>query len=131
VVAIRVVAAPDSLDRARWDNEQLGPGPEIRIRIAPDEALWIGPGRVDVDDPHAIVEDEAGFSMASLSADDRPRVVGRTEFEVPVPSADPAGTLVQGKVAGVPVKLVIGEPTLLIVQTAYADELERRLGWRS
>jgi hypothetical protein len=35
----------------------------------------------------------------------------------------------QGKIAGVPAKLRLGDPTLLVVQTAYADELTRRLGW--
>jgi hypothetical protein len=44
----------------------------------------------------------------------------------------PSGpALLQGKIAGVPVKL--GLPGdgggILVVQTAYADELTRRLGW--
>jgi iron(III) transport system substrate-binding protein len=41
-----------------------------------------------------------------------------------------AGTVAQGKIAGVPAKVLVGDPTLLITNAAYADELGRRLGWR-
>ena len=29
----------------------------------------------------------------------------------------------------VPARIVLGEPTLLVVQAAYANELRSRLGW--
>jgi hypothetical protein len=45
----------------------------------------------------------------------------------PLPAERPA--LAQGKVAGVPAKLLLdGDGALLVVQTAYADDLEARSG---
>ena len=120
VAGVRVVANPDALDRARWSGEDVDV-----IRIAPDEALGIGATGVDVDDPHAIVEPESGFSVALLGPEDAP-LGDHTDWPIP----EVGGALAQGKVAGVPVKLLVGEPTLVVVQSAYADEIERRLGWR-
>jgi hypothetical protein len=40
-----------------------------------------------------------------------------------------AGTLAQGKIGGVPSKVLVGEPSLVVTNAAYADELARRLGW--
>ena len=121
VDAIRVVAAPDALDRARWGGDDVDV-----LRIAPDEALGLGATGVAVDgDPDAIVEREAGLSVALLTPDDELAVLEHVEWR---PDAErPIG---QGKIAGVPAKLRFGDPTLLVVQTCYADELERRLGWR-
>jgi len=116
----RVVATPAALDGARW----VGNDVDV-LRIAPDEALGIGATDVEVDDPDAIVEPEAGFSVALLDVDDWYGVVDHIEW----PTPDEGGALAQGKIAGVPAKLRLGEPTLLVVQTAYADELRRRLGW--
>jgi hypothetical protein len=52
-------------------------------------------------------------------------VLAHVEFQLPVGRP----VLVQGKVAGVPVKLLLGEDggALLVVQTAYAADLEARL----
>jgi hypothetical protein len=117
---MRAVAAPDALDRARWS----GPGVQV-IRVASDEALGLGATGVEVEDEDAIVEQEIGFSVARLGADDLEAVRGHVEWPVPVQP----GALAQGKIAGVPAKLVLGRPPLLVVQTAYAEELARRLGW--
>lgn len=120
VDGLRVVAAPAALDGARWDGDDVDV-----LRIAPDEALAIGATGVQVDeDPDAIVEPETGFSVALLGPE-LEMLAAHTDWPIP----GTAGTLAQGKVAGVPVKLLVGEPTLLVVQTAYANELRTRLGW--
>ena len=123
VAGIRVVAAPAALDAARWAGDDVDV-----LRIAPDEALGLGASGATVGDPDAIVEPEAGFSVALLDRDELEALTAHTDW--PLHVAGPAGTLAQGKVAGVPAKIVVGEPSLLVTQTAYADELERRLGWR-
>ena len=119
VPGIRVVAASAALDGARWSGADVDV-----IRIAPDEALILGATAVDVDDPDAIVESEAGFAVALLSPEFA-KLAAHTDWPIP----EEPGTLAQGKIAGVPAKLLIGNPTLLIVQAAYADELRSRLGW--
>jgi len=116
----RVVATPAALDGARWQGSDVDV-----LRIAPDEALGIGATGVEVDDPNAIVELETGFAVALLDVDDWYGVVDHIDWPLP----EEPGALAQGKVAGVPAKLRMGEPTLLVVQTAYADELRGRLGW--
>ena len=62
VDGLRVVATPAALDAARWS----GDGVDV-LRIAPDEAFAIGATGVEVDDPDAIVEAEAGFAVALLT----------------------------------------------------------------
>jgi hypothetical protein len=122
VEAVRVVATPAALDAAGWD----GDGVDV-LRIAPDEALGLGATGATVDgDPDAIVEPEAGISVALLGREDLAMLAAHTDWPLP----GDAGRLAQGKIAGVPAKLRVGDPTLLVVQTAYADELARRLGWR-
>ena len=120
VAGVRVVAAPAALDAARWSGDDVDV-----IRIAPDEALGMGAIAVETSDPDAIVEPESGFSVALLGAADLSRIAEHTEWRLP----DKPGVLCQGKIAGVPAKLLTGEPALLVVQTAYADELRGRLGW--
>jgi hypothetical protein len=119
VEAWRVVAMAAALDAARWEGDDVDV-----LRIAPDEALVLGATGGHVDDPDAIVEPEAGYSVALLGHD-LSDIAAHTEW--PIPTA--TGGVVQGKVAGVPVKLRIGDPTLLVVQTCYVDELRSRLGW--
>ena len=119
VEAWRVVASPAALDAAHWEGDDVDV-----LRIAPDEALVLGATGGHVDDPDAILEPDAGYSVALLDRD-LAGIAAHTEW--PIPTA-PAG-LLQGKVAGVPVKLRLGEPTLLVVQTAYVEEITRRLGW--
>lgn len=119
VEAWRVVAAPQAIDDAHWEGDDVDV-----VRIAPDEALVLGATGGHVDDPDAILEPDAGYSVALLDRD-LAGIAAHTEWAIP----NDAGIVVQGKVAGVPVKLRIGHPTLLVVQTAYADELRNRLGW--
>lgn len=120
---LRVVADPAAIDRASWWGDR-----DITVvRFAPDEALAIGAGRVEIDDEHAIVVDEAGFVGVWLTAEEfQEWVVPRIEW--PLPADRPA--VAQGSIAGVPAKLwlrVTGG-ALLLAPTAYADELAGRLG---
>jgi hypothetical protein len=117
--AWRVVAAPGTIDGAHWEGDDVDV-----VRIAPDEALVLGATGGHVDDPDAILEPDAGYSVALLERD-LADIAAHTEWAIPTAAA----IVVQGKVAGVPVKLRIGDPTLLVVQTAFADELRNRLGW--
>ena len=116
---IRVVATPAALQKARWSGKDV-----VVLRIAPDEVIAIGAMGADVDDPDAIVEAESGFSVARLGPE-FVTLAAHTDWPIP----DEPGAFAQGKIAGVPVKLLIGEPTFLVVQTAYADELRDRLRW--
>jgi hypothetical protein len=120
VEAIRVVARPEALDHAIWPGEHVDV-----LRSAPDEALAFGATSVAVDDPDAIVEDDTGFSVRFLSREDVATIAAHMDWPVPTR----AGAFAQGKIAGVPAKLLIAEPPLLVTNTAYADELARRLGW--
>ena len=119
---IRAVAQPAALDAARWTGDAV-----TVVRIAPDEALGLGASRVEVDDPAAIVVDEAGFVGAWLDAAGLADVATHTEWPLP----EVRGTLAQGKIAGVPAKLLAGDPALLVTAAAYADELVERLRWRA
>jgi hypothetical protein len=121
LAGLRVVADPDALDAARWSGDAT----ITVLRIAPDEAFAIGATAVDVDDEHAIVEPEPGFSGARLDAAGLESVLAHVEFILP--PERPA--LVQGKAAGVPAKLLLDEGggALLVVQTAYIADLEARL----
>ena len=116
----RVVADPAALDRATWHGDDV-----TVLRFAPDDAFAIGATDVDIDDEHAIIEDEFGFVGAWLAPD----VVER-HVEWPLPNDRP--TLAQGSIAGVPGKLWLpdGGDALLLTAAAYADELATRLGWQ-
>jgi hypothetical protein len=117
----RVVAAPASVDRAAWHGDDV-----TVLRFAPDDAFGLGARTVDIDDEHAIVEDEAGFVGAWA---DTAEIEPHTEW--PLPTERPA--LAQGSIAGVPAKLWLPAEgdALLLAAAAYAHELETRLGWRS
>ena len=110
---MRVVADPGSLDRATWTGDDV-----TLLRLAPDDALAIGAASVEIDDEHAIIEDEVGFVGAWLD----PAVV-EPHLEWPLPSERPA--LAQGSIAGVPAKLWLPDDgdALLVTAAAYADEL--------
>ena len=120
VSGLRVVAGATALDAARWSGDDVDV-----LRIAPDEAFAIGATAVEVDDPDAIVEVEAGFAVALLAPVERAALAAHTDWPIP----DVAGMLAQGKIAGVPAKVLVGDPTLLVTQVGYADELRGRLGW--
>ena len=115
---VRVVAAPDALDEARW----VGVDPVV-LRIAPDEAVGFGAGvGVETDDPHAIIEPEVGFAGAWCSPAE---IAQHVDWQL-------AGLLGlhQGKVAGVPAKVLVQrDRSLLVTSAAYADDLAARLGW--
>lgn len=117
---LRAVAAPGALDRATWHGDDV-----TVLRFTPDDAFGLGARTVDIDDDHAIVEDEAGFVGAWLD----PGVV-EPHLEWPLPTERPA--LAQGSIAGVPAKLWLPADgdALLLTAAAYAHELEQRLGWR-
>jgi hypothetical protein len=117
VVGLRVVADPAALDAARWHGNNV-----TVLRLAPDDALGIGAEGVDVDDDHAIVESEAGFSGAWVAIEDvEPHV------EWSLPKARPS--LAQGSIAGVPAKVWLPDAgdALVLTAAAYVDELEQRL----
>ena len=116
---LRVVASPEALDGARWIGEVT------LLRLAPDEALGIDAVGVVLDDPDAIVEPEASFVGAVLTPDELDAVAAHVEWPLPTER----GVLAQGKIGGVPTKLLGGDPALLITQAAYAHELADRLGW--
>ena len=92
------------------------------LRFAPDDAFAIGADGVEVDDEHAIVEREAGFSGAWVAIDD---VAHHLEWALP----DERPALAQGSIAGVPAKLWLPDDgtVMLLTATAYADELASRL----
>jgi hypothetical protein len=115
---LRVVAAPAALDGARWIGEVT------LLRLAPDEVLAIDATGVVLDDPDAIVEPDAGFVGAVLTPDVLAAVVAHVDWELPTES----GALAQGKVAGVPAKVLMAAVPVLVTQAAYADELRSRIG---
>ena len=115
---LRVIADPATLDAARWSGEGV-----TVLRIAPDDAFAIDAVGVEIDDKHAIVEPETGFSGAWVGLD-----AVRRHAEWAIPKQRPA--LAQGNVATVPAKVWLpdgGGTVLLITAAAYADELARRL----
>jgi hypothetical protein len=117
LTGVRVVADPAALDTADWGDDVTV------LRLAPDDVLAIGATGIDVDDEHAIVEPEVGFSGAWVSLD-----AVRRHVEWAIPKDRPA--LAQGFVATVPARIWLPDDddrALLITATAYADELAERL----
>jgi hypothetical protein len=117
LVGLRVVADPAALDAARWHGNDV-----TVLRLAPDDAFGIGTEGVDVDDEHAIVESEAGFSGAWVAIED---VEPHVEWSLPEARA----SLAQGSIAGVPAKVWLPDEgdAFVLTAAAYADELARRL----
>jgi hypothetical protein len=116
----RIVATSDAIDDARWLGDDV-----VVLRIAPDEAFGVGASGVEVDDPDVIAEDDRGFVGARLDPSDVQTLVAHADWELPTVT----GELAQGKIAGVPVKLVTGDRALLVTRAAYAHDLAERLGW--
>ena len=114
---LRVVADPSALDGARWQGTDV-----VVLRLAPDDAFAIGADAVDVDDEHAIIEQERGFAGAWLHLE---AVAHHIEWSLP--TVRPA--LTQGAVAQVPARVWLPDDgdALLITAAAYADELASRL----
>jgi hypothetical protein len=115
----RVVAAPEALDGARWIGEV------VLFRLAPDEMLAIDATGVILDDPDAIVEPEAGFVGTILTPDELIAVMAHIDWVLPTQP----GALAQGKIAGVPARILMTAVPVLVTHAAYADELRGRLGW--
>lgn len=120
---IRLVGDPAAVDTARWDGDPAG---MTVLRFAPDDAFGIGALTVEVDDEHAIVEDEIGYVGAWLSPDALERLV-LPRIEWPLPAERPV--LAQGLIAGVPAKLWLAEDgrALLLTAAPFAEELRARL----
>lgn len=118
LAGVHVVALPEALDGARWV------GGDVRVlRFAPDEAFAIDAETAEVDDPDALVEDERGFAGTWCPWSDL-----EPHIEWPLDGRPPF--IHQGKVAGIPAKVLFdGDRVLLVTQAAYAADLETRLGW--
>ena len=118
---VRVVAGASALDTARWE----GFGEVVVMRFAPDDVLALGARSVDIDDEHAIVEEETGFVGAWLSPDELDRVVSRIEWPLPIRRP----ILAQGLIAGVAAKLWLAHDgtSLLLTAAPFAEELRARL----
>ncbi|HKZ19530.1 MAG TPA: hypothetical protein VJQ57_05405 [Acidimicrobiia bacterium] len=116
LIGWRVVADPASLDELEG----------MSLRFAPDDALVLGDAEVAVHDPHAIVERDMGWvslPMAEQRALDL--IASHASFEV---SPD-RPVLVQGMVAGLPVKVYLdGNQGIFIIAAPFGHELEERLG---
>jgi hypothetical protein len=115
---LRVVADPAALDAATW----RGSAEVTVLRLAPDDAFAIGATEVDVDDEHAIVEQEPGFAGVWLPLEE---VAHHLEWSLP--TERPA--LAHGAVANVPARIWLPDDgdALLVTAAAYSDELESRL----
>ena len=121
----RIIAEPSALDAAPW------PQGATVVRISPDDVFLVsatGSSAVPTvpGDTHAIVTPEHGFAGATLSADEV-RHLDLHHIEWELPAARPA--LAQGRIAGVPAKLVLHADgsALLLVACAARAELEERL----
>lgn len=121
LLGTRLVATPSALDVYIAGF----PSTVTALRFAPDEAFITGEIRVEIDDPSAIVELDAGFCVFRFEAAEFDRNVA-ARIEWTVPTSRPC--LAQGKVLGVPVKIwLTDDRVLLICATAYAHELADRL----
>jgi len=125
---VRVLASPEALDAAEWQD--AGPGPDefepLILRFAPDEAFAVGATGVHLDDPDAIVEAEVGYTAVMFPVDEFIDVV-LPRIEWPVSPTRPA--FCQGSIAGVPSKLYIdttGAATVFIAGS-YVDDFLSRL----
>jgi hypothetical protein len=125
---VRVVASPQSIDAAEWQD--TGPGPDefepLVLRFAPDEAFAVGATGVELDDPDAIVETELGFTAVMFPVDEFIDVV-LPRIEWPVAPTRPA--FCQGSIAGVPAKLYVDSTgaATVFVMGAYLDDFLSRL----
>lgn len=116
----RIVALPQAIDAAVWPEGALA------FRVAPDEVLVTPAVNVAaVDDPHAIVELETGFSAVWL---DHVAAIDLLERECDweLPHERPA--FAQGIVAGLPLKIWFErDRVLFIVASPFAADLMERL----
>jgi hypothetical protein len=119
LAATRIVARPTALQAAAW------PPGTIVLPIAPDEALIIGDMPADIDDPHAIIEDEGGFVVLRLSRTELDEWMSR-QSEWTLPRSPTSFS--QGMVAGLPAKIwVDGDLAMVLTRVSLRAELEGRL----
>lgn len=122
VHGVRIVSTPAALDT------MVVPPHKTVLRTAPDEAMILHceiSGVSVPDDPHAIVEEEHGFSLISVSWNQFEQFV-RPRIEWRVPSERP--TLAQGLIAFIPCKLWLAEDGVrIVVATAFANTLLERI----
>lgn len=115
----RVVATPSALDAT------VVPSGAITMRVAPDEALFVDVGAVQVDDEHAIVVDDGGWCGAWFprAAVDR-WLTTHSTWQLPAAQR----CFEQGMMAAAPVKLwADGDRVLLLVPHVAARDLAERL----
>ena len=116
----RIVALPRALDAADWPQGALA------LRLAADEVLVTA--AVDaavVDDPHAIVERETGFSFLWLEHAAAIDFLER-ECDWELPDGRPA--FAEGLVAGLPLKIWFERNRVLfVVASPFAADLTERL----
>lgn len=118
---VRVVAAPTALSLLAAVHPNA-------LWFAPDDLFIAGlwPDEVTVDDDHAIIEAETGFSAMCFTPAQFAATVA-PHIEWPVPSARPAFT--QGMVAAVPCKLHFTvDGITVITNTVQVRDLSDRLG---
>jgi hypothetical protein len=133
ILCTRIVSTPAAISTARVTNSS------VLLHIAADELLAVGGFVVSVDDPHAIIEAEAGLSGAWLNPTQmRALVLGAVDWDTTAASAmldadqsdssTATGMLLQGLLHFVPVKVwVSAARNLLLCPTPYKHELEGRL----
>ncbi len=116
----RIVAIPAAIDAADW------PEGTLVFRLAPDEILIAPAVNANaVNDPHAIVALETGFSAVWLDHVTAIDVLER-ECDWELPQERP--TFAQGLVAGLPVKVWFErDRVLFIVASPFAADLMERL----
>lgn len=116
---LRIIANAEALDAAEWPD-----GSRV-FRLAPDDVFLLGEGEVHLDDPHAIIEIETGFSGMSMDpAAAYAWLESTCEWELP--RQRPA--FAQGAVAGLAVKLWFDEADVFVMTpSAFAAELEERM----
>ena len=116
----RIVARPQAIDGAVW------PEGALVFRLAPDEVLVTAAvNAAAIDDPHAIVERETGFSCVWL---DHVAAIDVLERECDWELPDERPAFAQGIVAGLPVKVWFErDRVLFIVASPFAADLMERL----
>ncbi|HKY46768.1 MAG TPA: hypothetical protein VJQ79_02180 [Acidimicrobiia bacterium] len=115
----RIVATPAAIDGARL------PADAVVLRIAPDDALIVGDGPIEVSDPHSIIESDAGWCALKVSEERALTILSHHAAWEPPPHRP---VLAQGMVAGLAAKVYLdGSRSMVIVATPFAAELEERL----
>lgn len=116
---LRIIANAAALDVADWPD-----GSRV-FRLAPDDVFLLGDGEVHLEDPHAIIELETGFSGMTMEPVAALAWLEATcEWELP--RQRPA--FAQGAVAGLAVKLWFDEDEVFVMTaSAFAAELAERM----